>query len=224
MNIAILLCGHVRSWDKEAFLRTFQDVDVFVHTYNNVLGYHPFIENQTGVINNNQKLNNKELENYIGLKTKGFVVEDQEDIIIDDTNYPIHADTYAQYRKFKLCDELRTGYEGLNNMKYDLVIKTRFDISHSITIDRMVELAIIPNIIYISEGPSIYPCDQVFIGTGQAITFLRDMLTSLYYHKGEKFSPHEWLDNRSYSILRVMSELKTNIIRVIELKYKNINK
>ena len=217
MKIAILLCGHIRSWNKEQFIQTFQNVDIFVHTYNNVFGYHPFIQNQTGISNNNIKLTNTEIESYIGITTKNIVIEDQDDIFINDTNTPIHADTYAQYRKFKLCNELRTQYESIHNIKYDLVIKTRFDISYSLNIQQIIQLATNPNIIYISEGPSIYPCDQIFISSGNSISFLADILTSTYYHQGQKFSPHEWLNKQSCNIIKPMSGLITNIIRITNI-------
>jgi hypothetical protein len=217
MKTAILLCGHVRSWNKNIFLNTFGDADVFIHTYDNVLHYHPFIQKTMGVVENEKKLTKQQLVDFIGIETKKIVVEDQDSIIIDDTLFPIHSDTYAQYRKFKLCDELRTAYEENQQMNYDLVIKTRFDLSYSLNLDDMIKRFLKEESIYISNGPSIYPCDQIFIAKGNQIAKLRNILTDVlrpWEHK--KLNPHEWVDKCvKNNQLKKMPDLFTNIDRII---------
>jgi hypothetical protein len=213
MKIAILLCGHVRSWNKEHFLNTFPNVDVFIHTYNNIFGYHPFIQNKLNITNDDIKLTNSEIESYIGIDIKKIVIEDENNIINNNITH-ISSDVYSQFRKFKLCNQLRLEYESIYKIKYDLVIKTRFDISYSLTISEIINLATNPNILYISEGPSVYPCDQIFIGFPERMSFLADLLTSSYPYKDIKFSSHEWLNQNAYYFIRKMPGLITNIIRM----------
>lgn len=78
-------------------------------------------------INNSEIINTNNLFNLPNFKK--IVIENElseEDI--DLTNYPVNLDIYSQLRKVKLCNELRKEYEQENNIKYDIVIKTRFDV------------------------------------------------------------------------------------------------
>ena len=57
MKIAILLTGHIRSWKycKQAFLNAFNSdnkIDIFVHTYDCILNFHPYVQNLYSIHNN----------------------------------------------------------------------------------------------------------------------------------------------------------------------------
>lgn len=220
MKIAILLCGHVRSWTKckEYFKNTFDiDVDIFAHTYNTVLGYHDFIKGKYNIANNMATVSSDEIKNIIGIECKDICIEDQNElearIAEDVSSYPINLDIYSQFRKFKLCDEMRVKYEKEHEFKYDIVIKTRFDLEYSIPLSKMIE-TFDPLYINISSGPNIYPPDQFFMGTGNNMKTLRDSLTDMRgsFPTNKKYNPHEWLVFRC-SILKVIPTLCTHVIR-----------
>lgn len=218
MKVAILLCGNVRSWNVQSFLNTFGsstdiEVDFFIHTYNNVLMYHEYIEKVVGVQENDKKLTTQQIIDIIGLESKAIVVEDKDDIEPISSDYPINPDTFYQYRKFKLCNDLRLAYEKERGFKYDVVIKTRFDIDYSITLPTMLERMTESGSVYISGGPSVYPCDQVFIAREDLITDLANDLTNMKYQTEKKLSPHNWLQIRSRGRLNMLG-LNTNIVRI----------
>lgn len=221
MKIAILLCGHMRSWNecktyfKETFLKSSHDVDIFVHTYNQVLKYHFYVK-QTLDNHTEISISDGQLTNMIALPMKNIVIEDQNDvdpiIMAEYDKHPIENDIYSQYRKFYLCDKLRLDYEKQHNVKYDVVIKTRFDISYSITLDQILASIHDINKIYISSGPSVYPCDQIFVSSGERITDLAEKLVAEKV-VDEKYNGHQWV---LYNVpdIQLLSNLQTHIIRV----------
>jgi hypothetical protein len=214
MKTAVLLCGHLRSWDvcKNEFVNRFPDSDVFVHTYNNVMEYHPFIANQINATNNSVKLTTDDIIKKIGLNTKCVVVEDQDDIKIPD-DILINNDIYSQYRKFKLCDQLRKDHEILNGFKYDLIIKTRFDIEYSVNLCSIINHITRDDKIYISSGPSEYPCDQVFIGNSKMISWLSENLMDM--DGDNKYeSPHDWVIYKAGQHLSQIQNLSTRVVRL----------
>lgn len=209
MKIAILLVGHMRSWKlcRQSFLNTFgcvdHEIDIFVHTYDCKLNFHPYIENTYNVKDNLRKITEIDIINEIGFHLKKIVIEKQEDVDeeIRKLNLPINFDTYSQHRKTKLCNELKNQYETENNFKYDMVVKTRFDIMFSCTLGDIVRYISHNDAdmkkIYVSKGPSIQPCDQVIISSSRKMTWISEKLTiplSMEEHNEEKYNPHEWFD------------------------------
>jgi hypothetical protein len=218
MKVAILLCGHVRSWDKckESFLNAFKDTDIFVHTYNTVLNYHPYISQTENIINNKSTLSTPEIVELIGLDIKKIVVEDDNNIFIPSDKI-IYDDVYCQYRKNFLCNNLRLDYEKENNIQYDLIIKTRFDIVYSVGLDYILNfIDDIKTHNYISSGPSIYPSDQVFICSSENMNILCNSLLDIKPEDNNfintSFGPHEWVLKKIKNI-KQLPGLNTGIIR-----------
>jgi hypothetical protein len=218
MKIAILLCGHVRSWDKckESFLNSLKDTDIFIHTYNTVLNYHPYISQTKNIINNKSTLSTPEIVDLIGLDIKKIVVEDDNSIFIPSDKV-IADDIYCQYRKNFLCNNLRLDYEKENNFEYDIVIKTRFDIVYSVGLDYILKVIDdIKTYIYISNGPSIYPCDQIFICSSENMNILCNSLLDIKPDDNNFnniiHGPHEWVLTKIKNI-KQLPGLNTSIIR-----------
>jgi hypothetical protein len=218
MKVAILLCGHVRSWDKckEWFLQCFKGTDIFVHTYNTVLNYHPYISQTENIINNKSTLSTPEIVELIGLDLKKIVVEDDNSVFIPSDKV-ITDDIYCQYRKNFLCNNLRLEYEKENNFEYDIVIKTRFDIVCSFDLENILKVIDdIKTYVYISNGPSIYPCDQIFICSSENMNILCNSLLDIKPADNNfidiTFSPHEWVLYKIKNIKQVPG-LNTGIIR-----------
>lgn len=122
MRIAVLIAGHIRTWEycKENFLNTIiqdgYDVDVFIDTYDEVYRTDYPVRNE-----NSLRLNrsSSEILNLMdGLPVKYFNVEPE---------ICVEAE-YQQIRKLRQLYLAFEDYEYSFNMKYDLCIKTRFDI------------------------------------------------------------------------------------------------
>lgn len=152
MKIAICISGFLRTWadTKRSFLEQFTkgvDYDLFVHTYHQNL-----YESTAG--RQDEKLSYKEILNqFTDCHLVSLIVEDREKIIDKvteeamqykyvnnfgllqqessdkkSTAIPIGVRTFDHLRKLHLCNESRKEYEKKYNIKYDLVIKTRFDL------------------------------------------------------------------------------------------------
>ena len=209
MKIAILLVGHMRSWKfcKYSFINTFNsdnDIDIFVHTYDCILNFHPYIQNLYSIQNNFDKSKDQDIIDQLGVYIKNIVIENQDTVdeeIKRTNNLPINNDTYSQYRKNKLCNDIKSEHEKENNFEYDIVIKTRFDIMFSSDISDIIRY--IKNTdpqmekIHISRGPSVQPCDQIIICSSKNMTEFTNKLISIQNPdevREEKYSPHEWFE------------------------------
>ena len=194
MKVAILLCGHIRTWEKcrENFLDTFstKTCDVFVHTYSRRYGYHPHIAGLTNIseIENTGELDGE--ENLFDFPNfRKVVFENQEAVeqeVHDIEDYPVNLDIYCQHRKIVLCNQLRKDFG-----EYDLVIRTRMD-------QKYLYPFVLPEkpesgVVYIPPNiHTLTPSDTCFMAEPE--TFDR-LLTSLHRKYPEKvIDPHKWLE------------------------------
>jgi hypothetical protein len=141
MKIALMLVGNYRTWDltKESFIKTFGDTDTFISTYDLRYGYHP---NGWGVTDLNDELISEQswLDSLSGVNVKLTNIErfsDVDNIIKNELtrvklDIPQNAhQSYGQYRKFKIATDMVQHYEKENNFKYDIIIRSRFDLVYN---------------------------------------------------------------------------------------------
>lgn len=155
MRIAICISGFLRTWadTKRSFMEHVthdshkHTYDIFIHTYSQNM-----YEFTAGLKDVN--LTSDDFKNAFGeLNVKKIVIEDRVSMLPEIfkesarfrglSNYnltqkessdpesadvPIGVRIYDQLRKVNECNKLRQSYEKENNMKYDLVVKTRFDL------------------------------------------------------------------------------------------------
>ena len=154
LRVAICLSGFIRTWrhTKRTFLEQICNnpnyiIDVFMHTYKQNL-YEFTAKKQ------DETLSAQEFDElFEDINVKSMVIEDRDEILpiileeskrfanvsnfhflqeeSSDTNtikIPIGSRTYDHLRKIHLCNELRKEYEKEHGFKYDLVVKSRFDI------------------------------------------------------------------------------------------------
>lgn len=195
MRIAVLLCGHIRTWNlcKESLLSILpHDADIFVHTYSKQYGYHPHIAGKIGVDNEtNDRLITSSEQFFDSNRYVQVVVEDEltEDDVPDIKEYPVHLDIYSQIRKVRLCNELRKDWEKKKSIHYDLVIKTRMDIVYT---NYLSPSSVEPNTIYIPPCPEIFtPSDVCYMGDPNSMNLLIENLSKKYPIK--IVDPHAWL-------------------------------
>jgi hypothetical protein len=154
MLIAICISGFLRTWEftKKSFMEQFlkdknNTYHIFIHTY--VQNLYEFTANKEDVILDLDEI--KKL--FEGLDLKILTIEDRDKILpsiykkadkykhISNFNLqqkessdaksisiPIGVRTFDHLRKLHLCNENRKIFEKENNIKYDLVVKTRFDL------------------------------------------------------------------------------------------------
>ena len=156
MKIAICLSGFLRTWEytKKSFIEQLlqdkdNEYDLFIHTYYQNL--YEFTAGKKDVL-----LTKKEIEDlFNGLNIRVLTIEDRNEILPsilkesekyshvsnynlqqlessdkDSLSIPIGTRTYDHLRKLHLCNKSRILYEQENNITYDLVVKTRFDLCY----------------------------------------------------------------------------------------------
>jgi hypothetical protein len=154
MKTAIIFNGHLRTFDrvKDRFLEVFGGLtpDIFVSTYTKRFGYAPYIQSIQNfyddwlieesdilniltdvnvidiIIEDNDKIDEKIKEEYSSIKMK---FKDFADFY----------SCYGQYRKLKYGIEMIKNHEIKNNFKYDMIIKTRFDLMFNKNIDLTIQ-------------------------------------------------------------------------------------
>lgn len=223
MLIAILLCGHIRSWSiaKSTFVNCFlsskHTVHVYAHTYNKKLVYHPFIVGNAGIDsskNLSEEIDQSILDDLSGMCRK-VVVEDQtivnKEVSELAKKHCLNTDILSQIRKVKLCNEL------LDDLPYDLVIKTRFDIIYQSTLDNLLSQVIdLQKIHLLDTRMHAGVNDCIIIGTKDNINNLTETLLD---PPGESDistkDPHIWLHYRlkgNYSLVN----FEFNVHRMID--------
>lgn len=148
MKIAILILGHLRAWEvcRENFLNTLYDethqIDVFLDTYNRIFrsDYELYGENQIDfVLSDDAILKLFDNINVVDFKVEPELVGDSEGL---------------QIRKILRVVKSYEEYEKIHG-KYDLVVRTRFDLllDKKIDYDYLLEgIKKNPKIIHIGNG------------------------------------------------------------------------
>lgn len=202
MKIAICLSGFIRTWEysKISFIKNLLqdlDCDIFIHTYKQ--NFYEYSSHKKDVIYNEDEIKKM----FEGLNVKSIVIEDR-DVIREQiesesekyegiTNYKIRikessdeTDNYVnlgiriydQLRKINLCNQLRKDYQLENNVDYDLIVKSRFDVLY---IDKINwNLFTDENIVYNGiDGCGGFPDDLVGIGKEKPMNAYMDRFLNL---------------------------------------------
>lgn len=201
MKISICIPGFLRTWEygKPSFLKNLvqeHDCDLFVHTYKQ--NYFEYSAGKQDVVYTEEQI----LENFKDLNLKKIIIEDRTELFSvlekesekykDITNYSVDIPEssgskkdiklgiriYDQLRKMHLCNNLRKEYEIENNFKYDLYVKTRFDVMYidKVNWNNFVE----DDLVYIgNSGTAGFPDDLVGIGKEGPMNAYMDRFASL---------------------------------------------
>src|ERR1700730_3933104 len=190
MKIAICFSGFLRTWqfNKDSFINVFckglnlqTDVDIFVHTYlQNIYEHSSNLPNCTFTEEEIKKM-------FEGLPVKQFIFEDRtpefiKETLIESSAKYAHVDRYCvpkleagtylpagiqaydQLRVIKLINDARIEYENKNNIKYNLVVRSRFDLYYHTSPDWNQKL--MDGKMYTEQGATAgYPHDCVCICT-----------------------------------------------------------
>lgn len=167
MRIAIQLAGEFRSWKdvEDSFFNNVimfnigkgHNVDIFIHSYEDV--------RYQGLYFQKIQPTDSVLENKENVYTPSVLLNSKHN----------HDGIYHHYRKVYDCNEMRKKYEYLNNISYDVIYKTRFDLIYYEPVDfgKMdlknnklfcaKEQQLGENAKYVEENPLDYPSDACYI-------------------------------------------------------------
>jgi hypothetical protein len=132
--------------------------DLFIHTY--YQNYYEFTSGKKDVLLTQEEIEQLFSDLPSNIKIGKLIIEDRDkllpSIIIESNRFnhisnfgyqqlessdknsiqiPIGVRTYDHLRKVNECNEIRKKYEIENNIKYDLVVKTRFDLMYFNPVD-----------------------------------------------------------------------------------------
>jgi len=178
-KFAIGFYGHIRTWEKtkESFITNILDSvnpvipDIFIHTYDisNVSSdkYYTNSEIQdmlTFKLPNNTEIIPKILEIDNSTEYCSNIQKELETIYHPDPNT---FNTLCTMKKIYLCHENIKKYELENNIKYDIIMFTRFDMIYNqpLNLDNINN----DNTIYLHYTGAPDPCDEIAIGFPRCI-------------------------------------------------------
>lgn len=187
-----MIVGNYRTWNetKPSFLKQFGDIDTFICSYDLRYGYHP---RGWGVTDTQDELITEQtwIEGLSDVNVKLANIEQfsQVDEIIKNElreiklNIPENAyQSYGQYRKFKIATEMVQHYENQNNFKYDILVRTRFDLVYQ---DEPIILDIQENEMGYHHGTSpadALPGDQFFFTSRDNMIKMSDFMFNEFYN------------------------------------------
>jgi hypothetical protein len=205
MKTAIIISGNIRTWElcKTNFIDTFSelDPDIFVSTYNQQYGYHQAVQDKIGDHEDGILTDSQIIDGFDGVKLCGILIEDYDSISsvlcnefsILDKNFKDLTNVYPQYRKMEQGIELMCDYETSEIFRYDMVIRTRFDLIYN-----SIDFKIPQNSILIDSG-NVFPNDCFFMtDRDSAINISKFMVDECYnpiYPDSHLHSPHRLFMN-----------------------------
>ena len=152
-NCALLMIGNIRTFEScidsiESICKRFNP-DVFICMSNRANDLHPFIQDQYNyysdiTMTNNQIKNKFKAFPFFLSKIKKLIILDKEEENLIISNKFLHLfnsnktwtglDIFKQFYKIIHGIELIEEYEQLNDIKYDYIIKSRFDMNIDINV------------------------------------------------------------------------------------------
>jgi hypothetical protein len=205
MKVAILLCGNVRTWEKckdsfDIFFKNI-DYDIFVSTYDKQYDYHPYWTNQHPEFKDNM-LDDIFIKNLFinNNKVKDIIITKDNDKFIEQERIKMNIKMKDYYHGFSQFNNIKPvlvsmeKYEEKNNFKYNIVIKTRFDILYN----NILNYKINNNEILIDSN-NTFPNDWFFIierkNINNFINFLINEYYDLKYESSTLKPPHGVFEN-----------------------------
>lgn len=200
MRTAIILVGNIRTWDqtKSSFIETFGHLnpDIFISTYNLQYGYHPVVMSRINDFND-VVLSNTDIEKLLyGFNVKSLSINDYNYESPQVHNYFkfLNANYYDQYLTFNKGIYNMIDYEIKNNFKYDIVIKTRFDMVYN-----PINFINLHDSIIIDSG-NVFPNDCILITNRDSMVKISDFMVNEFldprftYNSSDAI-PHKVLHN-----------------------------
>ena len=226
-----MIVGNYRTWDltKPSFIETFGGIDTFISSYDLRYSYHP---NGWGVTDTNDEILSEQAWNeaLLGVNVKLAHIEkfSNTDNVIKTELSKVKLSipenvyqSYGQYRNFKIATDMVQHYEKENNFKYDILIRTRFDLVYN---DAPIDYYIEDNEVVYHHGtspPNEFLGDQFFFTKRDNMINISEFIINEFYNPIYEDShlhpPHGILRNA----LKHNNLTKVNHDAIKHLKRKN---
>jgi protein YibB len=176
MKSALLLTGNLRTFYN--CLETFTNIiikfnpDIYIILSANQFEYHPYQRNklkldfENDIDKHNVFLLFDLIPNFI-INIKHFEIKPTVTNVLNDHDSNLGIDLYNQYLKFNNGMKVIIDFEEKNNLKYDYIIKTRFDLN--VDIESMPKFPLNDNTIYTTKHYETEGvCDFIFISNNSS--------------------------------------------------------
>jgi hypothetical protein len=228
MKTAIILLGHVRTWEKtkESFISTFSNLnaDIFVSTYDRQYGYHPYIRGVTNY-HGDEVLSEPTIESlFSGLSSNVYVdvteaemmdkYISQQQSIINPSMRGIQS-SMAQFIKLKHAIDNLIEVENEKNIKYDYIIKTRCDILYENDLNFSID-----NNQVLVDSCNVFPNDCFIMADRNSFIEISNFMVNEFYHFTNPTSnekpPHTLLLNafNNSSLNIVSKKIMKSVMRI----------
>ena len=193
MRIAVLLCGFIRTWNESKNKEWLEKYDVFASTYHTCKNmYTPFILEHFST--KEEPVDESQFKDF--KKILWYSPYDNPEKKIDP-KMQVATRSYYQFACFKRGLDLISEYEEEKGMKYDVIIKTRFDLDYEPVFANFTDVIISalnnPEVKLILNNRESQPSDFVFIGKRKIIHNLADFCVRQFFEpslEGEEISSH----------------------------------
>lgn len=187
MRAAVLLIGNIRTIDVcstslKSFLSSMQcHVDVFVGTYDLRFGYHPYVSQSTKFISD-EILSSDEIRDMLEpLSPQSLIIDNHAEYfkkmssLVGPGFLPHEYGSLMQYFKmYDIVSDIKD-HENTNGFKYDILLKTRCDLTYSRKVPFDIDFQ---DQIVIDEG-NVFPNDCVFGGSRDSMINIIEEMVSL---------------------------------------------
>lgn len=195
MKTAILLNGNSRTIDKcgDNILKTFNHLnpDYFVTTYDLKYGYHPAVKDYLKFYEDTILSEDEIHHIYSEINPKQILIDKDSDLH-DYYNSELpkinptlrHEASFLQYVKMRKGLDIIEKFESENDIKYDLIIKTRNDMIHN---PLKIDLSVMGDNQVIVSDKNVFPNDCIIITKRDNFFKILETLISEFYNtKGSK--------------------------------------
>lgn len=215
LKTALCISGHMRTFESnfpsiQEHILSQLNCDVFIHTWDTLgLSYRPLDGNL-------QKTNDIELYQKLTklFNPKKIIIEPKKEFPIThlmrtrlEPGRDVHG-MLSMFYKIEACNSLKKEYETLNNIKYDLVIRFRGDISMGAPLP--INKTFNKNYLYVPNyGNYGGLCDQLAFGSSEVMDKYSSVYSNIQHHleTGAIFNPEKILHYHILSLNIPISKL-----------------
>jgi len=183
MRSVLILTGNIRTFEqcKNMFMDIIDkyNCDVFICTSNFQYQLHPYQKQANNFYLEKELTNNEIYEKLHDLYANEIIILSEDDINFQYTTYTGDHDDYLKDLKYqffrkKIVYDIIQSYEIIQNIKYDYIISTRFDMYMDIN---TLPDKVLGNDIYVSYFSHGHIADQIFVaGSIEDLIKLNDFI------------------------------------------------
>jgi hypothetical protein len=204
-RIAVVVAGNLRSWAECENTEWMAQYDVFVSTYSCKYNFHPFIQSQLPVHQEEYLTKEQIVEAFTrkGVPVKGVTVSEMQRSEVETSFHPQMKEIYHGYYQYRCVEkglDLVRAQEAKTKVKYDLIVRTRCDATYSDNRDWLAYLSrdwASKEVLLNRTGHQ--PCDWILVMPRDMMYQLCSYVIRQYFQPENEMSwqkpPHGLLEN-----------------------------